>query len=66
MLEPGTQTPSPAPDLIPAENQPRTYTGIGTTDGALQQVEVRLVRIQLAMASMTLCGAMVGTILVSW
>ena len=33
--EQGTQTPSPAPDLIPAEteNQPRTYTEIGTVNG---------------------------------
>jgi len=30
--EQGTQTPSPAPDLIPAEtkNQPRTHIAIGT------------------------------------
>ena len=34
MPEQGTQTPSPAPDLIPAEdkNQSRTHTGIGTTN----------------------------------
>jgi hypothetical protein len=33
--EQGTQTPSPARDLIPAEtnNQPRTYTEIGTANG---------------------------------
>ena len=33
--EQGTQAPSPAPDLIPArtENQPRTYTAIGTVNG---------------------------------
>jgi hypothetical protein len=33
--EQGTQAPSPAPDLIPAktENQPRTYTAIGTANG---------------------------------
>ena len=33
--EQGTQTPSPAPDLIPAEtkNQPRTHIGIGTANG---------------------------------
>jgi len=33
--EQGTQTPSPAPDLIPAKtvNQPRTYTEIGTVNG---------------------------------
>ena len=35
LLEQGTQTPSPAPDLIPAQtkNQPRTHTGIGTANG---------------------------------
>jgi hypothetical protein len=35
MLEPGIQTPSPAPDLIPAEtqNQPRTYIRIGIANG---------------------------------
>jgi hypothetical protein len=35
MPEQGTQTPSPAPDLIPAktEHQPRTYTEIGTVNG---------------------------------
>src|ERR1022692_575858 len=35
LLEQGTQTPSPAPDLIPAqtENQPRTHIGIGTANG---------------------------------
>ena len=35
LLEQGTQTPSPAPDLIPAEgkNQPRTHIGIGTVNG---------------------------------
>jgi hypothetical protein len=33
--EQGTQTPSPAPDLIPAEteNQPRTHTETGTANG---------------------------------
>ena len=33
--EQGTQTPSPAPDLIPAEtkNQPRTRIAIGTANG---------------------------------
>src|SRR5579864_7932146 len=33
--EQGTQTPSPAPDLIPAEpkNQPRTRIGIGSANG---------------------------------
>jgi hypothetical protein len=35
LLEQGIQTPSPAPDLIPAEtkNQPRTHIGIGTANG---------------------------------
>ncbi len=35
MPEQGTQAPSPAPDLIPAEtkNQPRTHSGIGTANG---------------------------------
>jgi hypothetical protein len=35
LLEQGTQTPSPAPDLIPADakNQPRTHIGIGTVNG---------------------------------
>src|SRR5437667_8833923 len=28
-----TQTPSPAPDLIPAESSLRTYIGIGTANG---------------------------------
>jgi len=33
--EQGTQTPSPAPDLIPAEakHQPRTHIRIGTANG---------------------------------
>jgi hypothetical protein len=33
--EQGTQTPSPAPDLIPAEpkNQPRNHIAIGTANG---------------------------------
>jgi phosphohistidine swiveling domain-containing protein len=33
--EHGTQTPSPAPDLIPAEtkNQPRTHMAIGIANG---------------------------------
>ena len=37
--EQGTQTPSPAPDLIPAEtkNQPRTHIGIGATNGGTSQ-----------------------------
>jgi hypothetical protein len=33
MLEQEIQSPSPAPDLIPAEHQPRTYIQIGTTNG---------------------------------
>jgi hypothetical protein len=37
--EQGTQTPSPAPDLIPAEtrNQPRTRIRIGTANGGTSQ-----------------------------
>ena len=34
MLEPGIQAPSPAPDLIPAEHQSRTYIQIGTMNGS--------------------------------
>ena len=39
LLEQGTQTPSPAPDLIPAEtqNQPRTHIRIGTANGGTSQ-----------------------------
>jgi hypothetical protein len=39
MPEQGTQAPSPAPDLIPAEvkNQPRTHTGIGTANRGTSQ-----------------------------
>ena len=37
--EQGTQTPSPAPDLIPAEpkNQPSTHIAIGTANGDTSQ-----------------------------
>jgi transposase InsO family protein len=37
--EQGTQTPSPAPDLIPAETkkQPRTHIAIGTANGGTSQ-----------------------------
>ena len=37
--EQGTQTPSPAPDLIPAEtkNQPRTDIRIGTANGGTSE-----------------------------
>ena len=49
LLEQGTQTPSPAPDLIPAEtkNQPRTPIGIGTVNWGtsvgwdLSEIELR-------------------------
>jgi hypothetical protein len=42
MLEPGTQTPSPAPDLIPAENINRELTlGLEQRTGALHLWEVR-------------------------
>jgi len=37
LLEQGTQTPSPAPDLIPAEHQPRTYIAIGAANGGTSQ-----------------------------
>ena len=58
LLEQGTQTPSPAPDLIPAEtkNQPRTHIGIGTANGGTSQglgtrfivrVEVRVQDVRL-------------------
>lgn len=46
----GEEAPSPAPDLIPAktENQPRTYTAIGTVNGgtsvAIRNGEVELFR----------------------
>src|SRR5437016_5527643 len=33
LLEQETQTPSPAPDLIPLNHQLRTYIGIGTANG---------------------------------
>jgi hypothetical protein len=33
LLEQGIHAPSPAPGLIPAEYQPRTYMKIGTMDG---------------------------------
>jgi hypothetical protein len=44
LLEQGTQTPSPAPDLIPAEtkNQPRSHIGIGTVNGATSQGRIPL------------------------
>jgi hypothetical protein len=40
LLEQGTQTPSPAPDLIPAEteHQPRTHIGIGTANGGTSEL----------------------------
>jgi hypothetical protein len=40
--EQGTQTPSPAPDLIPAEpkKQPRTHIRIGTANGGTSMVSV--------------------------
>jgi hypothetical protein len=40
MPEQGTQTPSPAPDLIPAERQPRTYIGIGTANGGTSRCSI--------------------------
>jgi hypothetical protein len=40
--EQGTQTPSPAPDLIPAKtkNQPRTHIAIGTADGGTSPTSI--------------------------
>ena len=40
LLKQGTQTPSPAPDVIPAEtnHQPRTHIGIGTANGGTSGV----------------------------
>jgi len=42
--EQGTQAPSPAPDLIPAEtqNQPRTYREIGTVNRGTSPQRPRL------------------------
>ena len=37
MLEQGIQAPSPAPDLIPAEHQSRTYIQIGTMNGGTSE-----------------------------
>ena len=39
LLKQGTQTPSPAPDLIPAETkiQPRAYIRIGTVNGGTSE-----------------------------
>src|SRR5438270_1127863 len=44
LLEQGTQTPSPAPDLIPAvtKHQPRTYIGIGTANGGTSVGKARV------------------------
>jgi hypothetical protein len=44
MLEQGTQTPSPAPDLIPAEtkNQARTNIRIGTANGGTSDWRVSI------------------------
>src|SRR5438128_11411591 len=55
MLEQGTQTSSPAPDLIPAEinNEPRTHIGIGTVDGG---TSLLLIQFQLSLQrSVVLC-----------
>jgi len=48
MLEQRPQAPAPAPDLIPAKNQPRTNTGIGAADGALHHQELPEAQIQPA------------------
>jgi len=49
MLEQGTQTPSPAPDLIPAKTKtrPRTYITIGTANGGTSVLRVWLLGKQL-------------------
>src|SRR5438094_6229195 len=41
LLEQETQTPSPAPDLIPAESSLRTYIGIGTANGGTSERRTR-------------------------
>jgi len=48
MLEQGIQAPSPAPDLIPAEQSTRTYIEIGTMNGgtSLPVANCRLLLIQ--------------------
>jgi putative transposase len=59
--EQGTQTPPPAPDLIPAEheNQPRTHIAIGTANGGTsvaQAVQVLiLLRVTKAIAWKPCC-----------
>jgi len=66
--EQGTQTPSPAPDLIPAktENQPRTYTAIGTANGgtssspALRSSRITLAGFHGAMLGLTTMGMPTG------
>lgn len=41
LLEQGTQTPSPAPGLIPAKTKtPRTYIGIGTVNGGTSNIVI--------------------------
>jgi hypothetical protein len=51
LLEQGTQTPSPAPDLIPAEtkNQLRTHIGIGTVNGGTSIPQSRFAKIAFAL-----------------
>ena len=53
--EQGTQTPSPAPDLIPAEtkNQPRTYIGIGTANGGTSVLPTLEITVE---AALIFCG----------
>ena len=48
--EQGTQTPSPAPDLIPAEpkNQPRTHIAIGPANGGTSEATLGKSRVYLA------------------
>ena len=50
----GTQTPSPAPRLIPAKRQPRTYIAIGTTNGGTSAVAIEE---GSAFGIVTMCGA---------
>ncbi len=47
MLEQGTQAPSPAPDLIPAENEQRTLTGNSHSDWYSKRGQLSTSRIEL-------------------
>src|SRR5438045_1909658 len=50
MLEQGTQAPSPAPDLIPAKNEPRTNIGIGAADGGTSVARHMVIHIDASRA----------------